>query len=199
MALGLAGASRAEADAFLRDQRKLVGLQAKELAHELELRHWSLWVRHVSGVLKLALELSAGLLLLAAIAGISLMVWNAAHADGLVIESFSVPPDLAARGLTGQAIAGQLTDRLSQLANRNQFQSRRTRSYANDWGSDIKVEISTPGFSIRRGLSLPEIPGWDMRPMSAAMSGARPPALPSPPGSAAAAATSPAPRRIWTA
>ncbi len=147
MALGLAGASRAEADAFLRDQRKLVGLQAKELAHELELRHWSLWVRHVSGVLKLALELSAGLLLLAAIAGISLMVWNAAHADGLVIESFSVPPDLAARGLTGQAIAGQLTDRLSQLQTATNS-NRAARSYANDWGSDIKVEIPDTGVSI---------------------------------------------------
>src|SRR4051812_26303809 len=87
-ALALGGASREEADAFLRDQRKLIALQAQELSHELDLRHWSLWVRHASGVLKLTLELGLGLLLLALVAGISLMVWNAAHSDGLIIESF---------------------------------------------------------------------------------------------------------------
>jgi TolB protein len=38
LALGLAGASRAEADAFLRDQRKLIALRADELSHEIGLR-----------------------------------------------------------------------------------------------------------------------------------------------------------------
>jgi hypothetical protein len=40
-------------------------LQGHELAHELSLRHWSLWVRHLSGVLKLPLEVSLALLALA--------------------------------------------------------------------------------------------------------------------------------------
>jgi hypothetical protein len=70
MALALGGASREKADAFLDDQRKMIQLQAKELSHELGLRHWSLWVRHASGLLKLALELSAGLLLLFAVTAI---------------------------------------------------------------------------------------------------------------------------------
>jgi hypothetical protein len=100
VALTLARASREKADAFLDRQSALIekqtiltDLQARELSHELDLRHWSLWVRHVSGVLKLTLELSVGLLLLTLVAGIGLMVWNAAHADGLIVESFSVPPD----------------------------------------------------------------------------------------------------------
>src|SRR6185437_1886653 len=80
-ALGLAlnGASREEADAFLKDQRKLLQLQTRELAHELDLRHWSLWVRHVSGVLKLAFEFSVALVLLGLVALLANEVWSAAH------------------------------------------------------------------------------------------------------------------------
>ncbi len=154
MALALEGASRKEADAFLReqqglaaDQRKLVQLQARELSHELGLRHWSLWVRHTSGLLKLALELSAGLLLLALVAGISMMVWNAAHADGLVIESFSMPPDMAGRGLTGQVVAGAILDHLTEIQTAT-ISTRTGKSYAGGWGDDIKVEIPDTGVSI---------------------------------------------------
>jgi len=147
LALGLAGASRAEADAFLRDQRKLIALQAEELSHEQSLRHWSLWVRHASGVLKLALELGLALLLLALSAGISLMVWNAAHSEGLIIESFSVPPDMAARGITGQAVAGQMLDELTAMQNVT-TSVRPGKSYANNWGDDIKVEIPDTGMSV---------------------------------------------------
>jgi len=136
-----------EQSALAADQRKLVQLQAKELSHELGLRHWSLWVRHASGLLKLGLELSAGMLLLALVAGISLMVWNAAHSEGLIVESFNVPPDLAARGLTGQVLAGQLTDKLSQLQ-ADTDSNRAPKSYSNDWGDDIKVEIPETGVSI---------------------------------------------------
>jgi hypothetical protein len=161
VALALGGASREEADAFLREQRavlhnqkslideqtKLTQLQAKELSHELGLRHWSLWVRHSSGVLKLMLELAVGLLLLALVAGISLMVWNAAHADGLIIESFSVPPELAARGLNGQVVASKTLDELTTIQNALQT-VRAAKSFANNWGDDIKVEIPDTGVSV---------------------------------------------------
>jgi tetratricopeptide (TPR) repeat protein len=161
VAVALAGASRDKADAFLdnqnaliadqrhhlHEQTKLTRLQAEELSHELGLRHWSLWVRHASGLLKLALEVSAGLLLLAVVGGLGIMVWSAAHADGLIVESFSVPPDMASRGLTGQVVATQMLDSLSAL----QAQStsiRAASSYANNWGDDLKVEIPDTGVSI---------------------------------------------------
>ena len=146
-ALALAGASRNEADAFLKDQRKLVELQARELAHELDLRHWSLWVRHISGLLKLAFEFSIALVLLAIVALLANEVWSAAHDEGLVIEAFSVPPDMAARGLTGQVIASQMLDQISALqATSNSV--RAPGSYANNWGDDIKVEIPETGVSV---------------------------------------------------
>src|SRR5271168_1184185 len=97
--LALAGASREQADAFLKkqstlidDQQNLVRLQAKELAHELRPRHWSLQLRHASAILKFLLEISAALIGVTLACFIGATVWNAAHADGLVIESFSVPP-----------------------------------------------------------------------------------------------------------
>ena len=152
--LALAGASRTEADAFLKkqstliaDQQNLVRLQAKELAHELRLRHWSLQLRHASAILKFLLEISVALIAAGLACFIAATVWNAAHADGLVIESFSVPPDLAARGLTGQAIAGLLTDKLSDLQTATDS-NRAARSYSNDWGDNIKVEIADTGVSV---------------------------------------------------
>jgi tetratricopeptide (TPR) repeat protein len=154
VALVLAGASREDANAFLRDQRSLIAdqknlvrLQAKELAHELRLRHWSLQLRHASAILKFLLEISAALIAVGLACFIGAVVWNAAHADGLVIESFSVPPDLAARGLTGQAIAGLLTDKLSDLQTATDS-NRAARSYSNDWGDNIKVEIADTGVSV---------------------------------------------------
>ena len=138
----------AEAEVFLREQTALVRLQAKELAHELGLRHWSLWVRHTSGLLKLALELFAGLLLLFVVTAIGVMVWNAAHADGLIIESFSVPPDLAARGLTGEVMAAKLLDRIIAMEAQTASQ-RAPKSYANNWSEqDLKIEIPETGLMV---------------------------------------------------
>jgi len=145
MALGVA--SRDRADTFLEEQTRLVRLQAKELSHELELRHWSLWVRHLSGVLKLTFEIGLAVVGMGLACFITAAVWNAAHADGLVIESFSVPPDLAARGLTGQAVASKTLD--DMIAMVNQAPSYRAeKSYANTLGDDIKVEIPETGVSV---------------------------------------------------
>jgi tetratricopeptide (TPR) repeat protein len=134
-------------EALIEKQGHLVDLQARELAHELRLRHWSLQLRHASAILKFALEVSAALVGVAIVCFIGAVVWNAAHADGLVVDEFSVPPDLAARGLTGQAIAGQLMDKLSEMQNVT-ITVRAPRSYANNWDNNIKVEIPETGVSI---------------------------------------------------
>src|SRR3954463_16777774 len=109
MAMALSGASRAKADAFLDDQRTLTANQNRMLHLQMEeMRERNPYgisffrLRRFSGWAKAVFELSIGLLVLVLIAGISLVVWNAAHSDGLVIESFAVPPDLASKGVTGQ-------------------------------------------------------------------------------------------------
>ena len=150
----LGQASPEKADAFLdrqvslaAKQEALTELQIKELHQELELRHWSLRFASVSALLKASFELA----LAAAITGIAIvlgaLLWDAAHDHALVIESFSVPPDLAQRGLTGQAVAAQLLDRLQVMQDATDS-ARPADSYINNWDNDIKVEIPETGLSV---------------------------------------------------
>jgi tetratricopeptide (TPR) repeat protein len=94
-------------------------------------------VRHVSDVLKLAFEFSLALFVVALIVGLGSALWGAAHDDALVIETFSVPPDMASK----------VQDRLSAM----QAETNSTRaasSYANNWDNDIKVQVPDTGVSI---------------------------------------------------
>ena len=75
------------------------------------------------------------------------MVWQAHDAGGLLVEPFSVPPDLAARGLTGEAVASQVLDNLARL-NNQAVTWRRGSSYATDWGNNLNVAIPSTGVSI---------------------------------------------------
>jgi tetratricopeptide (TPR) repeat protein len=54
---------------------------------------------------------------------------------------------MAARGLTGQAVAAQLQDKLAAMQNATKS-ARPAESYANNWGNDIKVQIPETGVSI---------------------------------------------------
>ena len=153
-ALALGSADREKANRYLDEQtllaqkqQHLVDLQAHELQHELSLRHWSLRVHHISDVLKLAFELAAALVVTAVAGFIGVAMWNAAHDRGLVVESFQVPPDLAARGLSGEVVAGQILDRLQAMQNATRS-GRPAQSYANNWGNDLKVQIPDTGVSI---------------------------------------------------
>ena len=143
----LGAASREKADAFLEEQTILARLQAEDLRREDRLRHWSLRVHHVSDMMKLAFELAVAAILVAIVVLIVSAVWSAAHEDGLVIEAFKVPPDMAQRGLTGDVVASQLLDRLTDLQNKTDS-SRAPSTYKRDWGNDIKVEIPNTGISI---------------------------------------------------
>ena len=100
------------ADRFLARQEELIAKQLEgfeEQQRHLRLKHWSERLKLTLQVLTLAVGLGfAGVL--AAIA------WEAHEANSLVIRPFSVPPALAARGVTGEAVASQLMDRLAAIA-----------------------------------------------------------------------------------
>ena len=145
--IALAGASREEADAYLRKQRELIDLQIEDLRREDRLRHWSLRVHHTGDILKLAFEFAVAFIVLAFVVAIAAGVWTASQDSSLVIETFSVPPDMAARGVTGQAVAAQLLDKLSEMQDATQS-GRAANSYANNWGDDIKVQIPDTGVSV---------------------------------------------------
>ena len=136
LSLALCGASREEADAFLRDQRHHLHEQLKQI-------HLDIFEKWLAVALRLA-TLCVGV---AVACFLGAAVWDAAHDDGLVIEAFSVPPELAARGLTGEVVATKL------LANLSTFQAisvsaRDASSFTHNWDNDIKIEIPETGVSI---------------------------------------------------
>ncbi|MGA9794996.1 MAG: hypothetical protein WBQ17_05600 [Rhizomicrobium sp.] len=144
--MAVAGGSE-EARDYLRRQSRLTDLQIADLEREDHLRHWSLRVHHISDVMKLAFEFAVAIILLGLVMLIAGAVWDAANDNGLVIESFSVSPDLAAKGITGQVVASKVLDRLDAMQNATNS-DRAASSYANNWGDDVKVEIPDTGVSI---------------------------------------------------
>jgi tetratricopeptide (TPR) repeat protein len=128
---------------FLAEQRALIADQRHHLGEQLKRLRLNIIDQRMSIVLK-AMTAAVGL---AVAVGLGCAIWYAAHDNGLVIEAFSVPPDMAARGLTGQAVAAQLQDKLAAMQNATKS-ARPAESYANNWGNDIKVQIPETGVSI---------------------------------------------------
>ena len=134
-------------DAFLIEQTDLVRIQ-KEHLHEqrvvmLSRLRLGRWKDRVS----LGLQAMTGVVGLTLAGAIALMTWQA-HADhGLLIAPFSVPPDLAQRGLAGQVVAARVLDRLSELQSQT-VSARPASTYDENWGDDIKVEIPETGVSL---------------------------------------------------
>jgi tetratricopeptide (TPR) repeat protein len=134
-------------DALLERQIALADLQIDSLRKldDFELSHlrWRRFADQMRGAGQMMLVL-VGLLILA---GLGAAIWDAANDRGLVVEAFSVPPDLAAKGLTGEVIASKVLDRLAAFQAQT-VSGRASASYANNWGDDIKVQIPNTGVSI---------------------------------------------------
>ena len=118
-----------QASLLLADQRRLIGWQiASERA----------------GV---ALKVGTGLLGLAAVLLLSWMAWSASRAEGLVIRPLSVPPALAQRGVTGEALAAQLMDRLGDIAD-SARSSEAQRQVSATQGDGVSIQIPETGISL---------------------------------------------------
>jgi tetratricopeptide (TPR) repeat protein len=137
----------AKLDAFLEKQGRLVDLQMEHLHEQRELQLAHLRVRRWKDRMSLALQVLGAIVGAAVVVALGVMVWQAHEDHGLVIEAFSVPPDLAARGLTGEVVAGQLLDNLSDMQGETES-GRPARSYQNNWGDDLKLEIPETGVSL---------------------------------------------------
>jgi tetratricopeptide (TPR) repeat protein len=136
-----------EFDGFLRDQRRLINLQTEHLHEQRELMLSRLRLGRWKDRITLALQAMTAVVGLAIAAAVGVMAWQAHEDHGVSIAAFSVPPDFAGRGLTGQVLASEVLDRLSDLQAAT-VTARPASSYANDWGGDIKVEIPDTGVSI---------------------------------------------------
>ncbi|HYE44331.1 MAG TPA: tetratricopeptide repeat protein [Caulobacter sp.] len=124
------------------------GPQAGGPAERVLLKHetligWQIAGQRAGFVLRVMTAIAG--LLAAIVAGWA--VWDASRYQGLVVQAFSAPPDLVARGLTGEVIAGELLDDLVRMQTQTES-VRAAGSYAIDWGDKVEVEIPQTGVSI---------------------------------------------------
>jgi tetratricopeptide (TPR) repeat protein len=137
------------AAAYLEEQTRLARLQIDNLTEQnaFELSHlrWRRFRDRMSGLLQCIIALIGVMI----VGGIAATLWNASRADGLVIDSFSAPPDLVARGVDGESLATGLTDRI--VAIRDLVNARslaRSGDVEQNGRQDIKVEIPNTGVSL---------------------------------------------------
>ena len=74
-------------------------------------------------------------------------VWSAGRTTGLVIQPFSVPPELVEDGLDGRAVAALFQDELVRLEAETDS-ARPPASFRNDWSEGITVEVDAGGLSL---------------------------------------------------
>jgi len=127
---------REEVAAFFQAQRRLIEAQAHHLHVQLRQPH-------------LALLLASLAALLAIVVAVGATVRDAMNDHGLVIERFTVPPDLAARGLTGEALAEDLLARIDTIRRQANRNSITVSDDVRSGGADtLKVEIPQTGLSL---------------------------------------------------
>ena len=136
-----------EAADFLRRQSRLIDLQTEHLHEQRELQLAHLRVRRWKDRMSLTLQAFGVIVGAVLVIGVGVMAWQAHEDHGLVIDAFSVPPDLARDGLTGQVAAGRFLDKLEALQIATSGSDRPTQSFQNDWGAQIKVEIPETGLT----------------------------------------------------
>jgi len=125
-----------EASALLRRHSALIDEQIG-LARNERFRNRIRSVRDAAiAVMVVALVVAAGA-----------VVWSASRTTGLVIQPFSVPPELVEDGLDGRAVAAVFQDELVRL-DVTTDSARPPTSFRNDWSEGITVEVEAGGLSL---------------------------------------------------
>lgn len=137
----------AETAAMFRKQTEVLEIQKKNL--EAEYRFFEAeWRPRL-----LALRLRTGFQLFFALfatvigVGLAIVIYQAVQSRSVVIDSFSVPPSLAADGLNGQVIASGLLDVLTRIQSASRA-SIEHRNLSNAWTNEISIDVPETGISI---------------------------------------------------
>ncbi len=121
------------------------GVAARVLEGQARLIRWQVARERAA----LAVTVGAGLAGLSVAVLLGAMVWRAAQADGVVVRPFTTPADLAADGLTGEALAARVLDRIETLRLQSGWTLKERASgfkSADDQG--LRLEIPQTGISI---------------------------------------------------
>jgi tetratricopeptide (TPR) repeat protein len=144
VALALGGASREDAGAFLKKQAALIDDQRHHLREQFKQLRLSIWQQRLGVLLRVA----TGFVGIAVAAVFAFMIWSASQSSDLLIEPFSVPPDLAQRGMTGEVVAAELLDHLSEMQTQA-VSLRPLRSITSESDqAGFKLEIPETGVSL---------------------------------------------------
>jgi tetratricopeptide (TPR) repeat protein len=147
--LALEAATAAEARDYLRNQNDIARLQIDTLQKQDEYETSHLRWRRFNDQMKGALQIMTVALGLLVVAGIVWAIWSAGQADGLVVDSFSVPPTYAQAGVNGDVMADDMTAKIAAVrdfANENSL--ARSNDVSEDHSRDVKVEIPATGVSL---------------------------------------------------
>jgi len=122
-------------------RRVLLG-QERLIKADLRHRGWQIASERIGVALKIGTALVCFVLLIV----VGAMAWNASRANGLVIRPFSVPPALEQRGVTGEAIAAQVMDRIGVMAQiARSAEAQRQVAASRD---EVSIQIPETGISI---------------------------------------------------
>ncbi len=149
--------SPGEVESYLRKQEQLLDLQLKHFEEERRLRYSDMRLKRLSDGLKVLFEVSLAFVGLLIAVALGAAVWTASRSNSVVVDRFGGPPDLAARGLTGEVIAAKVLDDLTVLQSQTRA-SQTKRGLKDAWSGDIKLDVPETGVSIGETLRL--MRGW---------------------------------------
>ncbi len=143
-------------EVFLDKQAHLLDLQAQHLKdeHTSRLTHLRLTVgaakrKRYADYMRNALYTCIALLVIGVLLAAVRMTVEALSDRGLVVEDFTVPSDLAARGVTSQALAEDLASRVAAIRTTANRSSVLTSSEVRtDQAAALKVQIPETGVSV---------------------------------------------------
>jgi len=92
-------------------------------------------------------DIALAAVVVALLLAVGAVVWSASRTTGLVIQPFSVPPELIEDGLDGRAVAALFQDELIRLEAETDS-ARPPASFRNDWSGGITVELDAGGLSL---------------------------------------------------
>jgi len=132
-----------EASALLRRQSALIDEQIRLSREQIGLARNERFRNRIRSVRDMAIAF----MVVALIGAVGAVVWSASRTTGLVIQPFSVPPELVEDGLDGRAVAALFQDELNRLDTVSSS-ARSPASFRNDWSEGITVEVEAGGLSL---------------------------------------------------
>ncbi|HEY4116159.1 MAG TPA: hypothetical protein VGM17_19030 [Rhizomicrobium sp.] len=159
IATGIAAAAPEDARDYLRKQSRLTDLQIENLQKLDEYETSHLRWRRFNDRMKGTLQILLALIGLAVVVAIGAAIWSASRAEGLVVDSFSVPSGFAQAGITGEVVTEDLTHRIAAVRDTANAHSI---AHSNDvrLGRDEEIKVDIPDTGISLGEAARYLRSW---------------------------------------